>query len=207
MSKDRAIRMTDDMVRATLAGIMTEIRVPVKFAEWPSPFGGPGGRLWVQECWGIFDGETMFVEPRAPTPLSTLYAVAYRADETSPLAAGCHWIEQPEGAPQMVVDERWRSSSQMPRWASRITLAVKAVRVERLQDISREDAIAEGLIVYASGPLAPLYDHTHRDDLGFDCPVKCFRDYWDSRYAKRGYGWDANGPVWVCEFEVIEKAR
>ena len=75
----------------------------------------------------------------------------------------------------------------MPRWASRLLLEVKAVRVERLQEISEDDAFAEGI----SGG----------DWLGN--PVGTYRELWDSINAKRGHSWESNPWVWVVEFERV----
>jgi hypothetical protein len=69
----------------------------------------------------------------------------------------------------------------MPRWASRISLEVTGVRVERVQDISNEDSQAEGV------------------DPSIHAPS--FAGLWDSINAKRGYGWDVNPWVWVVEFK------
>ncbi len=82
-----------------------------------------------------------------------------------------------------------RSSIHMPRWASRLTLQVTDVRVERVQDISREDALAEGV----TGGCGP----------GYDFALYEFKRLWDSINAKRGFDWDSNPFVWVVEFAVI----
>lgn len=75
----------------------------------------------------------------------------------------------------------------MPRWASRITLEVESVRVERLQDISEEDAVAEGILPFSSSPSK--------------IPVMQFQDLWE---AINGPGsWDANPCVWVVTFKRI----
>lgn len=84
----------------------------------------------------------------------------------------------------------WTLSIHMPRWASRLTLRLTDVRVERVQDISKVDATAEGFEKEAALPIDP------RD---------WFRNSWDSLNAKHGYGWDANPWVWVLVFEVIRK--
>jgi hypothetical protein len=82
----------------------------------------------------------------------------------------------------------------MPRWASRILLEVTAVRVERVQSISEEDAEKEGL-------KASIDNIT---DGYFTIPARdFFEDLWDSINAKRGDGWDANPWVWVVEFRRI----
>lgn len=82
----------------------------------------------------------------------------------------------------------WRPSLFMPRWASRITLEITGVRVERLQAISEADAIAEG------------YPNPHKAER----PAMWFRRLWDSINAGRGYGWSVNPWVWVIEFQQVK---
>jgi hypothetical protein len=79
--------------------------------------------------------------------------------------------------------EKWRQSIFMPREASRILLEVKGVRIERVQDISEYDAWAEGIF--------SKYGHES---------VFHFMNLWDSINAKRGYSWESNPWVYVCEF-------
>jgi hypothetical protein len=90
----------------------------------------------------------------------------------------------------------WRPSIHMPRWASRITLEVAGVRVERLRDITEEGAKAEGV-----SPTCPIYG----DCGGYkhEGHKEAFTKLWDSIYAKRGFGWDVNPLVWVIEFKRI----
>jgi hypothetical protein len=107
---------------------------------------------------------------------------------------------------------KWKPSIHMPRWASRLTLRVTNVRVERVQEISEYDAIYEGVDV----PTCPGCGYTYWDCLLLGdhslCPkpspekaVPYFRSLWDSINAKRGYGWEANPWVWVISFEVIQQ--
>jgi hypothetical protein len=99
------------------------------------PFGKPGDRLWVRETWK---------RASMATPDGIMYAADNLLrwfDGTDPAAAS--------SAVKFPRDGKWKPSIFMPRWASRITLEVVNVRVERLQEISEEDAIAEG--VYTNG--------------------------------------------------------
>lgn len=88
---------------------------------------------------------------------------------------------------------RWRidilSSMFMPRWASRIALEITGVRVERLQDITPDDAFCEGVIPNITAAET-------------DC-LTPFRALWDSINARRGYGWAVNPWVWVIEFRRV----
>ncbi len=89
----------------------------------------------------------------------------------------------------------------MPRWASRITLEVTDVRVQRLQEISQEDALAEGV--------TKVRDHCYvirgidYDEIAHchSCPIARFAKLWDSLNAERGFGWDQN--PWVCATSFI----
>ena len=89
---------------------------------------------------------------------------------------------------------KWRPSIHMPREAARIFLRVTGVRVERLQEISIDDAHNEGFKF--------LYELA----IPFQSMAgKSFQSVWDNLNAKGGYGWDANPWVWVIEFERCEK--
>lgn len=159
------------------------------------PFGVPGGRLWVRERQRVI--------ARGSMGPGDMIRVRYEADG---FESG--WLDYPDrlrGIPEI---GKCLSMGGY-RESSRIDLLVKRVWHEHVQAISEADAIAEGLIVYDGGLLSPLYDFIHRDELGFDCPVKCFHALWDSIYAKPGLRWDDNPLVAACEFELIEteKAR
>jgi len=90
-------------------------------------------------------------------------------------------------------DCKWKPSIHMPRWASRITLEVTGVRVERVQAITEADAEAEGIAFMRDIPDA---DETLTAKVLFEI-------LWESINAKRGYGWDVNPWVWVVEFRRV----
>ena len=95
----------------------------------------------------------------------------------------------------------------MPRWASRINLLVKDIRVERVQEISEGDAESEGLCNKGGIHLVDCHYQVFHPDQECDCGDESlenrFRELWDSINAKRGFGWDGNPWVWVIKFEVI----
>lgn len=129
------------------------------------PYGVPGDRLWVRESHWWFKDEHDPVTGYFP-PKLTAHDVEYRADGEKP-------------------GRVWRPSIHMPRWASRITLEVTDVRVERLQSISTSDAWAEGI------PSSPDVD-----------PVHQYHDLWES--INGAGSWDANPWVWAVSFKRIQ---
>lgn len=137
------------------------------------PYGVAGDRLWVRETW-------------SPIPLGS-----YR--EGSRFAGRFAWYAADIDRPTW--GGKWRSPIHMPRNIARLALEVVRVRVERLHEISKADAVAEGFEDEVGGhPRLP------------GCvPLEHFRAAWESINAKRGYSWDANPWVWVIEFNrVIE---
>lgn len=96
----------------------------------------------------------------------------------------------------------WRSPIAMPRWASRLTIEITDVRVERLQHIGDKDAKAEGFDF--DGP--PSIDSRSKE-CGFkSASTHSFADNWNKNKAKRGYEWASNPWVWVIEFKTVEGA-
>ena len=147
------------------------------------PYGVPGERLWVRETWtGTFHCDH--------------FHVAYAADGSERcLDAPVAYI-LPKAA---LKPSNWVTPLFMPRWASRITLEITDVRVQRLQDISEQDSLAEGAALDSDGfPMAsaPIDD-------GYDTAIEWFADLWDSINAKRGFGWDVNPWVWALTFRRI----
>jgi len=217
MTKERPILFSAPMVRAILAGSKTQTRRIVKMpaswdcfvcADWgngwwpyksddgenPSfdnnevplncPYGIVGDHLWVRETWSSdFSGHYPFDR------------VWYAADDDRKhdieRRDGVRGIYSPESAKH--IPFKWHPSIHMPRAASRIDLEVAGVRVERLQDISEEDAQAEGclpLFIDGQGVLGaqPFYRYG-------------FEKLWQS--INGAESWDANPWVWVVEFRRV----
>ncbi len=161
---------------------------------WASicPYGQPGDHLWVRETWGVAPCYNVYT-PR-DIPLSSCRHVDYKADD--PGYWGVH-------------ADKWRPSIFMPRWASRITLEVVAVRVERLQDITDDDAFHEGIVrIGRSATRHGLLDGygvegTAPENAATTCRYG-FAALWDSINAARGHGWDANDWVWAITFRRLD---
>jgi len=173
----KPILFSGPMVRAILDERKTQTRRVVKpqtcYKENPRPrcpYGHPGDLIWVRETWADVNS---YEGP----------AICYRAD-------GNHI----NGAPE----HRWKPSIFMPRWASRLTLKITDVRIEQVQDINREDAIAEG----CDNPLKGSELLGISGDYVADERTS-FAQLWNSINAKRGYSWQSNPWVWVVEFKAI----
>ena len=218
--RERPILFKGPMVRALLDGTKTQTRRLVKWGseeaptlgckiaqtgpegieEWTyedddasnagvldilCPYGVAGDRLWVRETFSLLNANYIPVEGR--NPLFT--HVSYRADH----------IDKDGDGPAHPM--KWRPSIFMPRWASRIELEVTAIRAMRLQDISEEDAEAEGAMTWWNGLSQEeqfgMYD-------GGRGPIAAFRMLWDSINAKRGVGWDTNPWVWAVSFRRVK---
>jgi len=171
----------------------------------PCPYGKLGDRLYVRETWRYRD----WTEDGEPE-------IEYRADSGSRLVCG-HEIPPEWGdrlsdiwaglsdpsnyaIDQRAADRRWRPAIHMPRWASRITLEITGIRVERLQDISEADAIAEGVQVDSVG-------HAIRegDDVAWGGARAAYAELWESI---NGTGsWAADPCVWVVEFMKDDLAQ
>ena len=148
------------------------------FQEHCCPFGAVGDRIWVRETWA---------EAGAGAPDLKLYRANY------PEHVPSHYENVPKAE-----DIRWTPSIHMPRVACRILLEITDVRVERLNDISQEDAQAEGMELTGWRP-------TYSDpDSGGDyqTPYDNFAELWESIYGQEN--WNANPWVWVIEFKRIE---
>lgn len=149
------------------------------------PFGQLGDRLWVKEAWRT---QVDFHDEQTPAQMCGAENLLYDAD--------ADWsLNKTVGRP--------RSPIHMPRWASRITLEVFSVRVERLQAITEADIRAEGF--------GWEYDDWRDEVSSIAAPpgstyqtlTEFFAGRWDDINHKRGHGWDTNPWVWVIEFKQV----
>ena len=207
--KERPILFSAPMVRALLAGTKTQTRRAFKTKNggvWPNandlpgmrqilrscPYGQPGDRLWVRETW--------------QGPLLQEFEID--ADPDWHYASHLHQYQNPEhceyaadGGPKPeytdaddVMRQGWRASIHMPRWASRITLEITGVRVERLLDIREADCIAEG--TPGGHGSIPGYHYNATPD-------EHYRWLWESINGPGS--WAANPWVWVLEFRRLQE--
>jgi len=135
-------------------------------------------------------------------------ALAYYRDETAPYHVA-PVISLITGRPlKWRWKKPWLSSIHMPTEAARTVRRMTDIRVEKLQEISEEDAIAEG-VGYGFQMNSGWPDYQHINDDGIctltqDTAVMSFATLWDSINAKRGYGWDVPQWIWVVEFKQLE---
>jgi len=206
--KERPILFSGEMVKAILEGRKTQTRRVLKtfpcdeaavkfpyprmrgncvefhehpsneFPMWlysvPCPYGQPGDRLWVRE--------TLRRDPDA----NVWYYAAGKPEDWVVVTPENHteslvWAVHKEGDTCV--------SIHMPRWASRITLEITKVRIERVNDISYADCRAEGV-----------------DFWNANNPKEWYAKLWNSINKDRGFGWEKNPWVWVLEFKRVEAA-
>jgi hypothetical protein len=159
------------------------------FTRQHCPYGQPGDQLWVREAWRArreFDSvKPSDLEGPVDGILGT--PIIYEASRHESVQFG-----------------KLRRSMFMPRWASRITLEITGVRVERLQDISEADAIAEGIKTNAAWPggFFKNYLLNSEQDVRALPPVRSYQSLWESINGPGS--WGANPWVWVVEFKRLE---
>lgn len=213
--KERPILFSGPLVRALLDGNKTQTRRVVKMkphhqieerdndTPWPwmydgerdadswmaCPYGQPGDRLWVRESFCKIIGQSGgWIE----TDYQATYTHGFRLGDS------------------LGLKKRWTPSIHMPRDASRITLEITSVRVERLQDISEADAMAEGIVECPipaddEGPRRIGYmvgPDDGKSGLSVT-PIQAYRDLWESINGPDS--WTTNPWVWVVEFKRLQK--
>ena len=146
----------------------------------------PGDILYVRETWERFECWNCDGDERGNCPKEPKKSVL---DKT----CGCYMYRATD---EISGDAKWRPSIHMPKEAARIWLKVTNVRVERLQDISGEDLIKEGIDLFQSNYVRVAFNE--------------FKNIWNSTIKKSDidrYGWDSSPWVWVIEFERCEKTQ
>lgn len=151
-------------------------------------YGKAGDRLWVRETWRTIERQTDMVD-------GVLFAAG---DDFVPIENSRQVADEWVATHRR--DGRWRSPIHMPRWASRITLEITGVRVERLQDISAADALAEGV---SQNPDDYRFTLDGKPgEVGFVNPVYAFSCLWNSINGKT-HPWRSDPWVWVVEFRRL----
>jgi len=214
---DRPISFSPPMIRALIDGRKTQTRRVLKprgadlwqhatTGEWFERHGvhgstsspvkapyAPGDRLWVREAWRTeraFDAYRPRDLPWIERPDLPIFYEATPNGDLSPL--GNQW-------------GRKRPGRFMPRLASRLTLIVENVRVQRVQEISRDDAVAEGLhrlkasgryVINPGDQYCGVASHDPREVYGW---------YWDHLNAARGFAWEASPWVVALTFRVLKR--
>jgi len=147
------------------------------------PYGQPGDILWVRETWAFLEG------PPSEQDNTTDWGFCYKADDPH-------------------IADKWKPSIFMPKEACRIRLEVTDVRVERLNDITDDDAKAEGVYFYGWDDYHQddyknyLYDDKNYDDWGVQTAKESYETLWESINSKGS--WKKNPWVWVITFKRIQ---
>lgn len=186
-----------DLGNLCTPGALVLEREPQNVIDRACPYGQPGDRLWVREAfrtYHAYDAESMgHMQTRlacSDAEMTDVVPIRYEADgETR------NW--RSAGAQP----GRYRHARFMPRWASRILLEVTEVRVERVQDISEADAIAEGQH-NASADSHAAWGFEGVPSSFCDCPVTAYAALWEQINGPGS--WGANPWVWVVSFRRID---
>lgn len=208
-AKEKPILFSKPMVRAIVSGTKTQTRRVIKNLiayddRWvwkiskhstltvavgeriKSPYGEAGERLWVRERWRAMAGSMTLIGTDGCKNLIDYYS-GFQEWKT------CSYEQFL--SPDNFELGKWKPSIHMPRWVSRIDLEITKIRVERLQDISEEDAKAEGCEIGWTSP-QKISEERRKDYRGG------FQQLWQSINGENS--WSENPWVWVVEFKKIK---
>lgn len=210
--KERPILFSGPMVRAILEGRKTQTRRVIKpqpfdfydrdgivmdryKGEIHCPYGTLGDRLWVRETFQL----PICFEEMSPSEVGKKCVDSGYRSPWAPIKYGADGDDK---FLEMIHDfgGAWgknRVSIHMPRWASRITLEITGVKVERLNEISEQDAIAEGIIPIGKSWFN-YYENADEPFCGEDAPIVSYQSLWESINGRGS--WASNPWVWVIEF-------
>lgn len=193
--KERPILFRGPMVSAIIAGTKTQTRrlsAPAK----PCPYGEIGDRLWVRETFALESNRNTDNYPPPHTdgrPVKWVDCPFFGRYWLQP------WYRATDEMRGLIYDDdyfptvRWRPSIFLPRWASRLTLEITDLQCEFLNDISEDDAIAEGVKqTFGRGP------------CGQEGVIEDFAALWDSINGKTA-PWDSNPVVWAISFRLVPR--
>lgn len=211
MSKERPILFSASMVRPLLDGSKTQTRRVLKTQpthfnpvgiprrarpDGPSdtiycPYGQPGDSLWVRENFQPFWADGVSSDWQTDWKTGKGFKPSYPATDGVQ-----EFLDSDDNLRATV-----KPSIHMPRWASRILLEIVSVRVERLQDISDADIVAEGIDMNALAESQDRYDIVCKGSgtSGRATERTAWRELWEST----GGDWDANEWLWVIEFKRV----
>jgi hypothetical protein len=188
--RERGILFSGPMVQAILEDRKMQTRRVIKpqpqcgsDAEH-CPYGVPGDRLWLREKWRYYEHPELMdcIEYAADS------AVIKPTDLDNNTGFHFSAMCDAEGT-----TGKWRPSIFMPRWASRITLEIVEVRVQRIAEISAQDCIDEGI------------DPSEVPGIGSDSSfIKAYHELWDAINAKRGYSFSSNPWCWCITFKRVK---
>jgi hypothetical protein len=221
---ERPIPFSAEMVRAILDGRKTQTRRNIKYTTehrgpinpayleahkdhpgWKDicPYGQPGDLLWVREPFCAHWGAPPYDAPQS-------YRIV-TGDELPPIEQENGDFYQPVPSDIMTIwyeaegnkpfHMEWKLPDEMPRWASRITLRITDIRVERLQDISEDDARAEGAMWHDGGTYWHSGWRHDYSDVHADA-YSSFERLWN--HINGPGAWDANPWVWAISFERVK---
>lgn len=188
--REHPIIFSTEMIRAYLDGRKTQTRRVIKFRPEPNhieeftqtwlarcPYGQVGDVLWCKETWATHK----VYDDLKPSDIPEGSVVYYKASEITLRDAS-------------YVVGKWRTPRFMPRWASRITQTIIGLSVERLQEITEEDAKAEGVNPKYVGGITTLKQQEYYQYK------LAYIDLWDALNTKRGFSWERNPYVYVITF-------
>lgn len=220
--KERPIIFNAEQVRAVLDGRKTQHRIPLNWrrtraqeiaerddgSQWPwsedcekggdywwdCPFGEAGSKLWVRESYRMPES----LDRYSPKQVADLAIESGYRKPWAPIQLEADGVRTGKwigfNTPPMVTEPgKLRPSIHMPRWASRITLEITGVRVERLHEITIGDICKEGLAksMYEFRPVTQAFPS--------------FEGYWESIHGTES--WKSNPWVWVIEFKRVENTN
>ncbi len=183
-----------------------DFRSMVGEASRYSPFGNIGELLWVRETWAISAAVRCSIESVCPDEVVDYEGdiPSSRPEDLVRVGESCQIFSEPwvlrwradyfEDDTREDRGFKWRPAIHMPQWASRLTLKITGIDVQRVKDISDDDARDEGVWF-------PKKETTWYEGKW----AARFLDEWDWIYADRDLGWKNNPWVWVLKFEIVDK--